>query len=407
MAKYSSHPNTKLSNLGKTKDSHVFAHLTALDGFRGILALWVYFGHLSNAVGFKNYVLGMHALAVDLFMVLSGFLMVHTWKTPISPRHTFSFGFRTTTFTFYVNRFFRIAPLYYILLSVCYFLLPDLAEMYGSAQKMIPPPWAEGLPHFDPHISWDFSSFKWFFLHGTFTFGLIPGMEATSPLPDWSLSLEMQFYLILPILLTLFGRVPMLLLAIVSTVLAVYAPILFGNYLAPGSITHFGQPSFIPYRLNAFMAGMVVAFWLGNRQLEKASLKTDSPYVIAGLICILPLSKPVILGYFIFVLLVFRQVPLLNRLLSLKPFRLLGDISYSVYLSHLLIVTPVVYLLLKIPSFMSFGTLTRFILALGASGPLVVLVSYFLFLGIELPGIRFGKAILNRARNPLQIPQHS
>ena len=56
------------------------SHLDAPDGFRGLLALWVYLGHLSYAVDYQSYFLGMHALAVDLFMVLSGFLMVHTWK---------------------------------------------------------------------------------------------------------------------------------------------------------------------------------------------------------------------------------------------------------------------------------------------------------------------------------------
>ena len=27
------------------------SHLTALDGFRGLLAMWVYLGHLANEVG--------------------------------------------------------------------------------------------------------------------------------------------------------------------------------------------------------------------------------------------------------------------------------------------------------------------------------------------------------------------
>jgi len=49
------------------------SHLDALDGFRACLALWVYFGHLANASGFSNRLLGLHPLAVDLFMVLSGF----------------------------------------------------------------------------------------------------------------------------------------------------------------------------------------------------------------------------------------------------------------------------------------------------------------------------------------------
>jgi len=372
------------------------SHLTALDGFRGLLAMWVYLGHLANAVGFKNYVLSMHALAVDLFMILSGFLMAYTWKTAISLRHTFNFSFTKTAIPFYTNRFFRIAPLYYFLLVICYCFLPVLAEMHDASQKLIPPPWAEGLDNFNPHTVWNFSNFKWLLLHVTFAFGAFPGMESTTPLPDWSLSLEMQFYLIMPLLLLMFGRIHIVLLATMTAVLAFYAPSLFGSYLTPGSITHFGQPSFIAYRLNAFMAGMVVAIWLRNRELEKPSLMFNIYIVLAGLICILPLSKPVILGYILFIFLVLQRTPILNQLFSLKPLRFLGDISYSVYLSHLLIVIPIVYWLVNHHDFLMLDKTVRFVLAVGLTAPLVILSGYILFRTIERPFTRLGHYFLRR-----------
>ena len=394
---------SELCNTKKMGEVPLF-HLSALDGFRGLLAMWVYLGHLSNAVGFKNHVLSMHALAVDLFMILSGFLMIYTWKTAISLEHTFSFTLRHNAYRFYANRFFRIAPLYYLLLLVCYCFLPKLAEMHDYAQKLIPPPWAEKITNFNPQTIWNFSSFKWLFLHGTFTFGAVPGMESTTPLPDWSLSLEMQFYLIMPVLLLLLGRMPVILIAILTTFLALNAPSLFGNYLNPGSIAHFGQPSFIAYRLNAFMAGMVIAFWLRSRQLSKPSLKTNLYTVLSGLICILPLSKPVILGYVIFVVLVLYRVPTLNKLFSIKPLRFLGDVSYSVYLSHILIVIPVVYWLVQQPDFMSLNSLMRFGLAAGVTAPLVILTGYILFRGVEIPSIGMGKYFLSRIARSKPYP---
>lgn len=380
----------------KDKSLEKFAHLKALDGYRGVLALWVYFGHLANAVGFKNYVLSMHALSVDLFMVLSGFLMVHTWKTAITFRQTFSFDFYKTVIPFYVNRFFRIAPLYYFLLLICYCFLSDLAEMHDYSQNKIPPPWAQGLNNFASHTEWNFSNFKWLFLHGSFAFGAVPGMESTTPLPDWSLSLEMQFYLILPALLLLFGRINIVVLAMLSAVLAIYTPSLLGSYLNAGSIAHFGQPSFITYRLNAFMAGMMMAFWLRNRQLEKPSIRFDIFTLIAGVICIYPLHKPVILGFVIFVLLVLYRVPGLYQIFSHKYLRFLGDISYSVYLSHLLIVIPAVFWLIQRPSFMTLTTSMRFLLAVCLTAPLVILVGYLLFRAVEIPSIRLGKYLLSR-----------
>lgn len=389
---------TQRSDTGHNKKNELEmpSHLSALDGFRGLLAMWVYLGHLANSVGFKNYVLGMHALAVDLFMILSGFLMVYTWKTAISFRHTFSFSFTKIAIPFYANRFFRIAPLYYFLLIICFCFLPVLAEMHDATHKLIPPPWAEGLSSYNPHTVWDFSNFKWLFLHTTFAFGAVPGMESSTPLPDWSLSLEMQFYLIMPALLLMFGRIHIILLAALTAVLAFYAPSLFGNYLTPGSIAHFGQPSFIVYRLNAFMAGLVIAVWLRNRQLKKPSLMVNVYTVLASVICILPLSKPVILGYALFIILVLNRSFILNQLFSLKPLRFLGNISYSVYLSHILIVIPIVYWLVNQHAFLALDNTLRFVVAVGLTAPLVIFIGYVLFRTVEIPATRLGHYFLNR-----------
>jgi peptidoglycan/LPS O-acetylase OafA/YrhL len=221
-------------------------------------------------------------------------------------------------------------------------------------------------------------------------------MESTTPLPDWSLSLEMQFYLIMPALLLMFGRIHVVLLATLTAVLAFYAPSLFGNYLTPGSVTHFGQPSFIAYRLNAFMAGLVIAVWLRNRQLEKPSLMFNIYTVLASVICVLPLSKPVILGYVLFIILVLNRTFILNQLFSLKPLRFLGDISYSVYLSHILIVIPVVYWLVNQQAFLALDHTIRFIVAVGLTAPLVILIGYVLFRTIEIPSTRLGHYFLKR-----------
>jgi peptidoglycan/LPS O-acetylase OafA/YrhL len=43
-----------------------------LDGWRGILALWVLLGHIDHIVGLHMPVLRAPGYAVDVFMVLSG-----------------------------------------------------------------------------------------------------------------------------------------------------------------------------------------------------------------------------------------------------------------------------------------------------------------------------------------------
>jgi len=271
--------------------------------------------------------------------------------------------------------------------------------MHDVILKALPPPWAQSIANFDPQTDWAFNSFRWFYLHISFLFGLVAGMENSSPLPDWSLSLEMQFYFVFPLLLILIRKIPILLIAVVVAVLAFYAPKLWGNYLEPGILSHFGQPSFLPYRLNAFLAGMLAALWL--RQLASAQPSNHFYKILlplAACICILPLSKPVILGFLFFVAISFKKIPLISPLLSFKPLRFLGDISYSIYLCHILIVYPIVYALIQAPGFLALSSIERFTISLLLTLPLVILSSYFLYRFVELPSIRFGKKISQGSR---------
>lgn len=364
-----------------------YSHLNALDGFRACLALWVYLGHLAAAVGFKNYFLDRHALAVDLFMVLSGFLMVHTWKQN-SDQYRF---FSKATLAFYCARFFRIAPLYYFLLLVCYLMSPSLAQMHDYSLKAIPPTWAANIEGYAPNTSWDFEGFNWIWLHLTFLFGLVPGMENSSPLPDWSLSLEMQFYLVLPILLIWLKNVPLIVVAIACAALALTAPKLFGNYLDAGLFTHFGQPSFLPYRLNAFFAGMIPAIFLQQTDSKKNTYKTNIIYFLASFICILPLSKPVFILYLLFIMLVFNKSFEIFFILKLPLFRFIGKISYSLYLSHIIFTTSIVYFLIQNSTFLSFNSTERFFISLIITFPIVIFLSYVLFSTIEKFFIKFSK----------------
>jgi peptidoglycan/LPS O-acetylase OafA/YrhL len=362
-------------------------HLYALDGFRGLLALWVYLGHLAYAVGFQNYVLGMPALAVDLFMVLSGFLMVRTWaKSSLSKQ-----VFLARVLQFYKARFFRIAPLYYLLLIICYLFLPSITTMHDFVQRTMPPPWAQGLENYSPSAGWNFNTLRWFYLHATFTFGLVPGMEASTPLPDWSLSLEMQFYFIFPILFWLLLHAPHLLLALLLASAAIVTPLMFGNYLTPGWIAHFGQPSFLPYRLNAFWAGMLIANYSTLRDAGTLTRNKSVVIFMASALCVAPLSKPVILAYALFALLSLRRVPIITDILSTKPLRFLGATSYSIYLVHMLIITPCVYWLVSGTLFLGLTPITRFVVALSISAPIVLTVAYGLYRYIEIPGIALGK----------------
>ncbi len=364
-----------------------------MDGFRACLALWVFLGHLAYAVGFNNRLLSMHPLAVDLFMVLSGFLMVRTWKSPEKLGITMS----KAAIAFYVGRLFRIAPLYYFLLIVSALGLSQFATMHDLVLKTFPPPWVIADANYSPQTMWSFSNTEWLILHVTFLFGIIPGMEASTPLPDWSLSLEMQFYLVFPFLLILLKKIPWLVIALLASVMAFIAPILFGKYLDTGIFAHFGQPSMLAYRLNTFVAGMIVAYWLRNRdQGVVFNLSQNLYYALVAAVCLMPMTKLVIMLYVLFILLVSGKVAFLNRLFSIKPIRYLGDISYSIYLCHLLILTPIVYWLINSTSFVSYSSGVRFLIGVLIIGPLVVVASSLLYRNIEKPPIKLGRFLIQK-----------
>ena len=105
---------------------------------------------------------------VDLFFVLSGFLIGHMLMKEIQENNKINFT------KFYINRALRILPLYYFMLGV-YFLVPDLHESGGGLQPL------------------------WRFL--TFTQNLPGSLKLNTFSHAWSLSVEEHFYILFPILL--------------------------------------------------------------------------------------------------------------------------------------------------------------------------------------------------------------
>jgi len=113
-------------------------------------------------------------IGVDLFFVLSGYLIGTQLLTPIAR------GERPDLGAFYLRRSLRILPAFLVVL-VLYTVLPVLWE----APDMQPP---------------------WRFLTFTMNFDLAYQLNGTFS-HAWSLCVEAQFYLILPLILLLFGRI--------------------------------------------------------------------------------------------------------------------------------------------------------------------------------------------------------
>jgi peptidoglycan/LPS O-acetylase OafA/YrhL len=329
-----------------------------LDGLRGIAALWVLVGHTTLLTGYRLPVISKPDLGVDLFIMLSGFLMVfhyqlrrakEPWELPSTWTH------------FWVRRFEARS---------------HIAELLPSQTQA-------------PERFIDRSAAN-YLMHLSFLFGLHPDYAYRTALPDWSIGLEMQFYAAFPFLMLALARLGWLKGAIIIALVSAAAGVAINRML------HFPMPSFLLLKLHVFIAGMLTAAAL---QLdERGAWKLG---IVALAVVLIPVGGDrdiphlvgrVIIATMFFCLVHFRPA---GKILGSRFFYWLGELSYGVYLIHLLVLTPVAaWLITTRGSEMSAGR--RFGIALGITVVVTYAVAAVTRLLIEIPGQRLGKKLLAR-----------
>ncbi|MDX8457917.1 acyltransferase family protein [Mesorhizobium humile] len=377
------------------------SRIECLDGLRATAALWVLVGHCLLLTGWHLPVLGDPALGVDLFIMLSGFLMVfhyqlrqdkEPWQRP------------ETWLKFWTRRYFRIAPLFYVMMFFALALGPYLYESRTVIDAFL------GRVPQAPERFLD-SSLKNIAAHLTFLFGLSPNLAYRTPLPDWSLGLEMQFYAVFPALMLLVRRFDWVWSAIVVAALGAFVVMIL-NAIS----VHFPMPSLLPLKIQVFLCGMLLAGVLGQRQprpllhlalaMALAAIPFGDGYGLSKFV----IREALVLGFFALVL--YRMLPgtagAMARTIAIAlgggVFRVLGELSYSIYLIHLLVLQPVAALVIA-----HYGdglaAPLRFAIVLAIVLPVVCVLSFVTYRVIEMPGQQLGRTVLRRfARKPLLKP---
>jgi len=182
----------------------VSARLFGLDSLRALAVLVVMLYHLTIFGELPMAILPVTYfgwMGVDLFFVLSGFLIGQQVLKPYLSGH------RPSILDFYRRRAYRILPAYLVILSL-YFVWPAWREA----------PWLAPL---------------WKFLTFTMNFGFSFDRRAFSH--AWSLCVEEQFYLVLPLMVLLLMRRPSV-RVVVGTLASV---VFFGIALRAFLITHY------------------------------------------------------------------------------------------------------------------------------------------------------------------------
>ncbi|HHQ4314531.1 TPA: acyltransferase family protein [Serratia fonticola] len=361
-----------------------------LEGLRGLASLWVVLGHICILVNFHFPILSDPAIGVDLFILLSGFLMAKNYierkdREPWTAVDTFR--------KFWLRRFFRIAPLYYLLLIVAIVL----GSYYGEYRDVI----SDFYPATQTNSSrYSDSSFSNIFTHAAFLFGFLPNYSFNTVLPDWSIGLEMQFYFIFPFLMLGVMRFGFTMVCYIAICICIVAKFIFPDYFHA-----FPMPSLILIKLNLFIAGMFVAksiiekrflytilavisalasfYLLGN--IDKVRFLAEIGMIIMLAVVLWPFGNN---GFWSKIL----QVP--RYVLTNKISVFMGDVSYSVYLLHLLIVLPIIAFLLSNSELAILPSVMRFFVVVIITLPITYGVSFLLYRFIEKPGIKLGKFVV-------------
>lgn len=363
-------------------------HLAFLDGMRGLLALWVFIFHAAVYAGYRTDLIPPGTYAVDIFMLLSGFLMAKTLGSATS-----LFG----TMAFYVRRFFRIAPLYYVALLFSLAFAFPLAEMKEASFSTFPPAWYKDLPEYTfipPELA------KNVFLHTTFLFGIFPSYASNNSLPDWSLSLEMQFYALVPFILIAIRRIGVFWVVLALATINYLTLRYVGLYLEPKLLGLWPQPSFIPFRINCFMVGILIFLYVRGESSEKTLLAVlilvlcswQQPmlFVLAAAVCLLVASGASL-----------QPLAYAKSILQSRALRFLGDLSYAVYLLHMFAILPISAALVETDFYTSLPEFHRFAVLTIASSAIVFPLAFAAHRYIELPGIAFGRSLSSKvAKRP-------
>lgn len=292
----------------------------SLDGLRGLAILFVLLFHIPSLP------LGGGFIGVDLFFVLSGFLITTLLLEEQNETGTISLK------AFYARRGLRLLPplvamlVSMIVLSAIYDATADAAKVRTSALITL------------------FYSANWFLAYRAF-----PGLELSS---CWSLSVEEQFYLVWPLLLIGLLKIKgpaRLKAALLFAAMLLSATLRAGLWLRTHSFERvfFGSDT----HADGLLAGAWAALLLSrgahprSRSLSLVAHATlvllfvflyrgwlADPAVLVGGLFLLNLGMAALV-----VCLVQSPGPLLRSFFEFPPLVGLGRISYGVYLWHMVV----------------------------------------------------------------------
>lgn len=360
-----------------------------LDGMRGLAILMVLVFHIlevaspltkNSVVIFINRLAGVGWMGVDIFFVLSGFLITSILlNTRSQPRY----------FTnFYARRILRIFPLYFVIVGGIFIFLPLLAPDTAANTQ-------GSWPYFVLYLQ------NWLVIP-LLNLGKFPALVG----PSWSLAIEEQFYLIWPALVFVLSRRKMGFLMAGLLAFSLVLRVLIVHFDTTHKyVVHFLYFSTIT-RFDGFAVGALLALAFQSERWKPVVSRFAWPVlgvmslVVATIFItsdkVSPLDKNYYLNTWGFTLIALAAGALLtvittgppqspfSRIFRSRALSFFGKYSYAMYLIHY----PITLLLFKALDFGERDNLRIWLIFVVASFALTILGSLLTWHLIEKPALK-------------------
>ena len=337
---------TSATTASASAPARVGVRYPALDGMRAVAVLTVMVAHGSLRLWSDDLRFGGGGLGVQIFFVLSGFLI-----TSLLLREHLVYG-RISLKDFYLRRVLRIFPLYYAMLFLYALVLPHVSATHFSTVYV-----STDMPGYSAywHSMLTYVPFLQNYLADIDVVHLGPGIM-------WSLAIEEQFYLFWPLLLIGLLKVPwrraVPAFLVLALVLSTGARVLTVHGVLPA-------PSTLEWMTHTGLAGLAcgsLLAWLRTREGDDLSLPRSHglfaqalawgvlamlagarfvPAIRSGPVFAVPYPdyiEPLVIAFAVATI-VDRLIsaPRAGTLLGSRPMRHIGRVSYGMYLLHPLV----------------------------------------------------------------------
>lgn len=300
-------------------------YLPSIDGLRFVAILGVVLYHLASQMVDKPDPAGPRFTeggsltfffwggnGVRLFFVISGFILA-------LPYARARFGERKppTVRAFYLRRLTRLEPPYILNIVVLFLLIPLANRGIG---------YGDLLPHLFTHLTYTHNLYnlKW------------DGM--ISPV-NWSLEVELQFYLLVPLIMRVFRTRTAMTQGILLAGIVLFSA--FDLFVRPqaGWVEHF-----LPAQAQFFLTGVLLAEIYSRRHERDRNLIRWDVLAVAAALVSIPLFGHIEYGSFLLIpmgIVLYASLAsrFLSRILAFSPFAIVGGMCYTIYLWHFAIIS--------------------------------------------------------------------